>query len=501
MLLILFAVAAGARMWRFCGESLTNDELSSWFRSSYDHPSEVVILGVAPDVHPPAYQLLLFYVERISQSEEALRLPSILFGALTAPLLAHLALRMRFSTGTACLSALLLALSPFHIWISQLVRPYAMLVFLSTLLGLLTLREAQSVPGGNTGGRIAYVVIGIVIAYTHYFGTLCCFLSSAALLVFGRGRLWSRAFALLPPLSFVPWIPVALSQIRRGSYIENTFAPTLMGAWRAFAGWNSPGMAVLALLVALGFVRLALSRRSAARSILAAWMVLPVLASLLVSILVVPVMTSRNLTVVIPPVALLAGLALDWPASAMARPIAARMSAVLLLLASLTAVRCFVANPERAQFREAAAFYVERVAPMDSCLVVSYAWNDDYIGYYSNARGIGFHSDVRPVPGRSCLDEMTERLACGRYGHVCLIWGHLQPDRGVTAYLDSTCILEDSVELVAAGVRLYRLADGLLGLDGTTSPKVPASRCRASRVPDRSGIPPDVAIGEIEFLP
>ena len=78
--LVLLAIVALAAVLRVSGlevQSLWNDELSSWYRSHYATLGEVIARGVVSDVHPPGFQILLYFVEQtLGNSEWALRLPS-----------------------------------------------------------------------------------------------------------------------------------------------------------------------------------------------------------------------------------------------------------------------------------------------------------------------------------------------------------------------------------------------------------------------------------------
>ena len=63
-LLLGLVIVAGAvlRLYGLDVQSLWNDELSSWAQSNYATLADVIELGVRNDVHPPGYQLTLYYV-------------------------------------------------------------------------------------------------------------------------------------------------------------------------------------------------------------------------------------------------------------------------------------------------------------------------------------------------------------------------------------------------------------------------------------------------------
>lgn len=93
------------------------------------------------DFHPPLYHLLVHAFTYISTSDWWLRLSSVLPGILTVWLVHKITLKLS-NPPTALLAALLLAISPYHIYYSQELRMYALSAFLASLstYALLTYR-------------------------------------------------------------------------------------------------------------------------------------------------------------------------------------------------------------------------------------------------------------------------------------------------------------------------------------------------------------------------
>jgi len=146
----------------------------------------------AVDIHPPLYYLLLHvWVTLFGPSPLSVRLLSVLIGVATVPLI-YLAGRLLFghkapAEGTGkvpvqgraakvgLLAALLLAISPLHIYYSQEVRMYGLV----TLLGLAALIFASvqgtlSVRGQFPRTGIGWAWVGYVLAataalYTQYY--------------------------------------------------------------------------------------------------------------------------------------------------------------------------------------------------------------------------------------------------------------------------------------------------------------------------------------------
>ena len=81
------------------------------------------------DQHPPLYYLLLHYwIAHYGDTPYSVRLLSVLFGVGTIPMIYLIGKRMSgWVMGLA--AALILALSPFHIYFAQETRMYTLLTF------------------------------------------------------------------------------------------------------------------------------------------------------------------------------------------------------------------------------------------------------------------------------------------------------------------------------------------------------------------------------------
>src|SRR5262249_49468942 len=113
--LALAIITCGAAAMRFYGldiQSLWNDELSSWIRSTYPTVKEVIDEGSRPDVHPPGFQILLWAVIHLfGDSPPWLRASSAVAGTLAVPAIYLLARRIYSDSVTALGAAALLAVA------------------------------------------------------------------------------------------------------------------------------------------------------------------------------------------------------------------------------------------------------------------------------------------------------------------------------------------------------------------------------------------------------
>ncbi|RME50542.1 MAG: phospholipid carrier-dependent glycosyltransferase, partial [Deltaproteobacteria bacterium] len=183
---ILFLLALLLR-----GIDLGRDEL--WFDEAY-----TALVAASPatlfdevenDAGPPGYYLwMACWVRVFGDSEAALRLPSLLAGALTVPLLYRVGVAA--GSGVAgCLAAFLLTISPLHVHYSREARVYALFLLVVTwaLWAMLRLYRAP-------GRRQPWVVLALATLSALYLHNYGIFLAVAvALFLFvapGLRRRW-----------------------------------------------------------------------------------------------------------------------------------------------------------------------------------------------------------------------------------------------------------------------------------------------------------------------
>ncbi|MGQ9500585.1 MAG: glycosyltransferase family 39 protein [Anaerolineae bacterium] len=217
------------RLHRLGAQSLWYDETVSAYLANQDLPD--LIHHTAHDIHPPAYYILLHYWTRSAgDSEFALAFFSLTFGVLLIALTYRLA-RHLLGQQTALWSALLIAISPFHLWYSQEVRMYT----LAALLGMLTWWYAWRTLRGEKRAVWFYTLAaagGLYVLY--YFAFLLIAIHFAILLyaISTRSHVrdwlfnWILAQVLVVVL-YVPWLPIAWRQV-----IDPPVPP-----WRSFVPW------------------------------------------------------------------------------------------------------------------------------------------------------------------------------------------------------------------------------------------------------------------------
>jgi 4-amino-4-deoxy-L-arabinose transferase-like glycosyltransferase len=121
------------------------------------------------DRQPPFYHLTLWLTIRIfGDGEFAVRLPSLIAGTLTIPVLYELG-RELYDRRTGLLAAAFATISPLLIWYSQEVRMYEFIALFG-LLALLT--QLRAIRNPTMLNWAAYILATAALLWSHYFGLL-----------------------------------------------------------------------------------------------------------------------------------------------------------------------------------------------------------------------------------------------------------------------------------------------------------------------------------------
>jgi len=209
-LLLIFTLGAGLRLYHLGQKSLWVDEaISCVLASTGNDPVEL----------PPLYFRLLGLTMEAANSEAewALRLLSALCGIAAVPLVFVLG-REAGDRWTGATAALLVAISPYHVQISQEARNYALLCLLALALFVL-----QTVARRRSGWRaaLAWAASGPVLAaalYTHHLAVLLVPATLLPVAVAVRPRRagligWTGAL-VLAALIYLPQVPKTVEQVR-----------------------------------------------------------------------------------------------------------------------------------------------------------------------------------------------------------------------------------------------------------------------------------------------
>ncbi|MGH7579603.1 MAG: glycosyltransferase family 39 protein, partial [Gemmatimonadales bacterium] len=298
-LVIVIAVGLGIRLFRLDFQSLWLDEVLT-VQSAALPISRIVFDPEVDRNFPPLHGMLVhLFVRLLGASEIAVRLPSVLAGTISIPLIFGVA---RFWLGPAVglLTAALLAISPMHVWYSQEARPYA--VFIALALAAVWFAQRLLRRPADLSSQIGFVLSASATLYCHLlaipfllFLALYLLLSTPpagrrrALLLFGiigvlTAPQLSQFWDSPPPVSAnssYRFNPVHLGYTAWTFGTGYSLGPSLLELRGGMAGLGRhlpilvPLLSVLAALFVLGARDLWRDDRRIFWSI-AAWLVLPV---------------------------------------------------------------------------------------------------------------------------------------------------------------------------------------------------------------------------------
>jgi mannosyltransferase len=191
----------------------------------------------------PLYRLFMFFwTSLFGEHEIIIRLPSLLFG-ISSIIVSYLIAVTYGSRKMATLAAVLLCLSPVHIWYSQEATPYAMALFF--LLATIYVWRQLKIGLSHRVWYTAYPVFSLVAVFTHYYTSI--FLLPLSLLSLSAEKP-VRRWIIGTHCVVVLCLAAALgTKHMSGSLISGMFflRPfTLFEWWMLFFNWFSHGNAI-----------------------------------------------------------------------------------------------------------------------------------------------------------------------------------------------------------------------------------------------------------------
>ena len=187
------------------GESGFGDELSTlWIVRNNDLAGVVSIVHTDAEITPPLYFLLAKITSVFGPTISSVRLPSLLAGVGSLPLVYAAGRRLIGSRG-ALAATLLATVSPFLVYFSAQARNYAVMIFLLLLATLLILEATAE--GGRWWHWAGWSLVAALALFSQY--TAGFVILAQVLWVFWffpAQRLRMAGFAVLAGLLFMPWI-------------------------------------------------------------------------------------------------------------------------------------------------------------------------------------------------------------------------------------------------------------------------------------------------------
>lgn len=321
--ILLAAIVSVAALLRFSfitNQSLWWDEVVTWQQSRLAFGD--MLAATAADNYPPLYNLLAMATMRLlGETELALRLPSAILGTLNI-LAVYWVARLSSGRPTGLLAALLLAVSPYHLWYSDEARMYALLACSATVFAGCMLSFAER-PRWWMG--LASILAAVALLYSHPYGALTwgAICAGIAPLLWVRRQvprlLLLAGLQLLALLAFLPWIGILLARAAAISDAGFWIEPVTPWSLVQLLVQLTSGPFVFAAIVVgirLAFGKpatppLAETGRPDLRLILVfllSWALLPILAGAVLSWTIQPMLISRYVIGSLPPLLVLTAM-------------------------------------------------------------------------------------------------------------------------------------------------------------------------------------------------
>lgn len=398
---------------------LSQDSLSNIF---YNHGA---------DFHPPLSYILMHFWIFLGTSESWLRLLSVIFGVLTIWFCYKLASGI-FNPKIGLLSALLLAISPYHIYYSQEVRMYSEMTFFAVCSMYFFYRYIKE---NKLINSFVYIFATTALIYTHYDGVFLIAVQMMYILFFKRNLVstfFKNIFLIF--LLYLPWLPYFLIQLRSGLNIDQ-----YLPGWREVLTVSTykalpliffkfsfgridfenqliyMSIAILVLLVfGFAFFIGIRSIKNLDSKLILFWFFVPIVLVILVS-LKVPINQPFRILYVIPAYYILLALGISQTKRL------TKLLAFLLIVLSLAGLSLYYLNPRywREDWRSAVKFTEDNTS--DNSLVI-FAWPSSFPPYqwYSqknNTEGIvpSFPAKYEDVRNKVAIHEDKNEIFFFQY--------------------------------------------------------------------------------------
>jgi len=484
ILAFIILIAIFLRFYNLGGPSFFNDELETLRVANYHSIPEMINLGVKPDVHPPGFQIIMYYVVHyIGDSQYILRLPTAIFGILAVFMIFFLG-KFLYSAREGLIAASITTFLWAPLYYSQEARAYSMLFFmamLTTYLWLKIVNDFYNLKPSNIKLIILYIVSAFITEYIQYLGLFFIFLQgiSTILILMKKPKQLLKGmiiFAILGVL-FLPWLPSMLAQLQHGA--EWIKPPKLLafGYFLAFLYSLSPYILAIALIlyaflivkiIKLGFEKTNLFISPDLFLIL--WLVVPFAIIFIKSIISKPALTYYSLIFTAPAAYILFARAITT--LKVKKSIQNILAFIIVVVMAYQLIIDFnyygqpykdhimIFNKRfkkrtKEQFKEAAEYVKDNYNKYPKSIIISYAWFEDYFNYYFEKFDFLHKVDIN-VWGSADTNKVKNLIRKKQADYIWILRGHKELDSAFIDFFNSKYTLIRYKKFIGADVWLYK---------------------------------------------
>jgi uncharacterized membrane protein len=395
----------GLRVWRIAHNSLWIDEASTAFRvqTSLGHTLTYLSENAAQG---PLYYLLLHLFPR--DNELLLRFPSVLAGVLGIAVLIFAVVRLGENYSLALVAGALLAVNPYHIWLSRMARVYSLLFLLALVNSCSFLILLQK--DRRRLNWLIFIVSGMAAYVSHYFALALPLVQYTvfAFVLPGKRRFFRRWFRaqIVMGTPLLLWVIRLIQGQRAAVGVGWIPKPGLndvrLTVWNMTLDYNGTqpwyilvGLVAVVAGLTLGFYYAWTERKTRRANFYWLWLfVVPLVAAFAVSVIVHPLYVDRYFAIFLPALILL--MLNGWQHIRWRVVSYGLAGTVIVVNLAVVIAAVHGADDEREDWRAAAQYIQQGYSPGDGLLVetpdrllpLRYYWHGSLVSYAWLSAGI-----------------------------------------------------------------------------------------------------------------
>jgi len=460
-LILLAGIILLGSLLRFYGlefQSLWNDELASWRRSSFDHLSPLIQEVVKTQLHPPGYDIFLHHVNKyFGDSEKILRLPSAISGVMII-FMTFLMGTYLYSCKEGLIASAMMAVLWCPIYYSQEARPYSLLLLFSlvSMYGWVSiLKDLDENRRPHHFITAVYIISAILCAYLHYFGLYFVMLQGTGSFLFILNK--RKAFLYILTIYFaifiayLPWLPDFYYQLKHNQntirWVREPDIETFIKYMKFVFNRSLFFLIIASIMYVFLIVHMSkyllrniksiniINILLYSDSLLFLWLTIPYIGAYVVSNLMTPVLTFRNLIVSIPAAYLLLARSITKLTQNSTKLTIVTFLIMVMFLFNLIFTMHYYSKAHKDQFRETVNFIIEKYNSYENSLIIGCAWHKDYFNYYFKKRGSEIRVDI--IAGKK--EDRSKVLEVINENNPKYIWyirAHRKPDSEFIDFLN-----------------------------------------------------------------